>query len=328
VRSGGQVAILMPQAAASRRPGRRIRGNLLRAGALRAVVTLAATGPDLWLLRRPDGQRPPSHVLIMDASDGLAAVEPAWRAYLADPESAEHTVRIIDLLDDEVDLSPASHRPQRRDTDPGHGFEATRDLFLAATAALAAPALQVPGEPRDPQTTTIGELVKAGLVTVHQAPLRMALGDLPMLTAEDVARGAEPSGLTSAEAGLITTMAGDVVSTVTGTARVLAEGGAALGPQLTLYRVDLERIDPDFLAGFLRAAGGSAPPRAHSAASRMDARRTRVPRVPLAEQRMYGAAFRELAELDDRLRETAALGGTLIRLGLEGLVDGRLWPCD
>nr|BFE87010.1 hypothetical protein GCM10020093_096110 [Planobispora longispora] len=32
VRPGGLVAILMPAAAASRRPGKRIRGNLLRAG--------------------------------------------------------------------------------------------------------------------------------------------------------------------------------------------------------------------------------------------------------------------------------------------------------
>ncbi|NUR93451.1 MAG: N-6 DNA methylase, partial [Nonomuraea sp.] len=51
VRPGGLVAILMPPAAASRKAGRRIRANLLRAGALRAVV--AVQGSDLWLLRRP-----------------------------------------------------------------------------------------------------------------------------------------------------------------------------------------------------------------------------------------------------------------------------------
>ena len=48
-------------AAAGRRAGKRIRANLLRAGALRVVATVQPGGPDLWLLRRPDvGERPPS----------------------------------------------------------------------------------------------------------------------------------------------------------------------------------------------------------------------------------------------------------------------------
>nr|BFE79875.1 hypothetical protein GCM10020093_024760 [Planobispora longispora] len=39
-RPGGQVVVLMPPAAAGRRSGRRIRSQLIRAGALRAVVAL------------------------------------------------------------------------------------------------------------------------------------------------------------------------------------------------------------------------------------------------------------------------------------------------
>ncbi|WP_449066031.1 hypothetical protein [Planomonospora algeriensis] len=57
-------------------------------------------------------------------------------------------------------------------------------------------------------------------------------------------------------------------------------------------------------------------------------RRARVPMLPIAEQRRYGAAFRELTALEDGLRETAARGETLIRLGFDGLVDGHLRPCD
>ena len=76
VEPGGIVAILMPPAAASRRPGRRIRAKLLRTGALRAVIALPAAGSDLWLLRRPTPDpRPPSTVLITDRVDG---VETAW----------------------------------------------------------------------------------------------------------------------------------------------------------------------------------------------------------------------------------------------------------
>ncbi|MFB9640606.1 HsdM family class I SAM-dependent methyltransferase, partial [Streptomyces spiralis] len=152
VRPGGLVAILMPAAAASRRPGKRIRGNLLRAGALRAVIALAPGWPDLWLLRRPDGGRPPSQLLMVDASEDLSIVESAWRAYTADPEAEppgeSRTVRIIDLLDDEVDLTPARYlvRPA---ASPG-GVGRTREDLLSATAELTRLAPAVTESPREP----------------------------------------------------------------------------------------------------------------------------------------------------------------------------------
>ncbi|MEV4376037.1 N-6 DNA methylase [Streptosporangium sp. NPDC049644] len=333
VRPGGLVAILMPTAAASRRPGKRIRGNLLRAGALRAVVTLAPGGPDLWILRRPDGGRPPSQLLVVDAGEDLSAVEPAWRAYLENPEAESsgegRTVRIIDLLDDEVDLAPARHRPQHSGLDFPRDFTETLAGFMGASATLseAAPALELLAERQDLPTTTVGELAKAGLITILQAPPRMSAdeGPLPVLTADDTAAGASPSGRTTLDPALIMIRPGDVVTTVLGAVRVITQSGAALGPQLTLYRVDPQRLDSGFLAGFLRSADAA---RVHPSSSRLDVRRARVPMLPLSDQRMYGTAFRELFELEDRLRETRALGETLIRLGFDGLVDGHLRPCD
>ncbi|SEN15471.1 N-6 DNA methylase [Nonomuraea pusilla] len=315
VRPGGMVAILMPPAAASRKAGRRIRANLLRAGALRAVVALQ--GSDLWLLRRPTaGERPPSDVLIMNAGSDLSAVEPAWRAYLDD--RADHTVRIIDLLADEVDMTPARH--QRRD-DLGRAFAEARDRFLAATAVP--PDLKVLDQPLDQPVTTLGDLIKEGLVTASQAPPKMTAdgGDVPVLTSDDLANGTGPTGLTTQQQGLVVIRPGDVVASYSAV-RVMTDGGAALGPHLTLYRVDARRLDPDFLAGYLRAAGG----RATTGSSRFDVRRTRLPRLPLKEQRAYGEAFRQLAVLEDALRETSSLGQTLIRLGLDGLTDGHLHP--
>ncbi|MET7463141.1 N-6 DNA methylase [Nonomuraea sp. NPDC005501] len=315
VKPGGLVAILMPPAAASRKAGRRIRANLLRAGALRGVVALP--GSDLWLLRRPRaGERPPSDVLILDATADLSAVEPAWRDYLDD--RSDRTVRIIDLLADEVDMTPARH--QRRD-DVGRAFTEARDRFLAASTTP--PDLKVLDQPLDQPATTVGDLIKEGLVTVLQAPPKMAAdgGDLAVLTADDVAGGAPPSGRAGGQQGLVQVRPGDVVASYS-SVRVMAEGGCVLGPHLTLYRVDQRRLDPDFLAGFLRAAGG----RATTGSSRFDVRRTRLPRLSLEEQRAYGEAFRQLAVLEDALRETSALGQTLIRLGLDGLADGHLHP--
>ncbi|MEO3790989.1 N-6 DNA methylase [Nonomuraea sp. B10E15] len=315
VKPRGLVAILMPPAAASRKAGRRIRANLLRAGALRAVVALP--GSDLWLLRRPAaGERPPSDVLILDATADLSLVEPAWQAYLED--RSDQTVRIIDLLADEVDMTPARH--QRRD-DVGRAFAEARDRFLAAAAVP--PDLKVLEQPLDQPATTLGDLIKEGLVTSAQAPPKMAAdgGDIPVLTTDDVLNGTSPSGLTSTQQGLVAIRPGDVVASYSAV-RVMADDGAVLGPHLTLYRVDAGRLDPDFLAGFLRAAGG----RVTTGSSRFDVRRTRLPRLSLREQQAYGAAFRQLAVLEDTLRETAALGQTLIRLGLDGLADGHLHP--
>ncbi|WP_433374048.1 N-6 DNA methylase [Streptosporangium sp. CA-115845] len=333
VRPGGLVAILMPTAAASRRPGKRIRGNLLRAGALRAVVTLAPGGPDLWILRRPDGVRPPSQLLVVDAGEDLSVVEPAWRAYLENPEAElsgeSRTVRIIDLLDDEVDLAPARHRPQHSGLDFPRDFTEALARFMETSATLseATPALELLAERQDLPTTTVGELAKAGLITILQAPPRMSAdeGPLPVLTADDTAAGAAPSGRTTLDPALIMIRPGDVVTTVLGAVRVITQSGAALGPQLTLYRVDPQRLDSGFLAGFLRSADAA---RVHPSSSRLDVRRARVPMLPLSDQRMYGTAFRELFELEDRLRATRALGETLIRLGFDGLVDGHLRPCD
>jgi len=339
VRPGGLVAVLMPGTAAGRRAGKRIRANLLRAGALRMVATVQPGGPDLWLLRRPDvGERPPSQILIADPGRDLGVLERAWAAYREDPEGVRppngcRAVRIIDLLDDEVDLSPARHRPAYAGFDLAAAFATARDRFREVSAALAAgvPDIDVLTERADLPATTVGELAKAGLVTIHHAPFRLIVdrGDVPVLTAEDVAFGTPPSGRTFRGAGLVTVEPDDVVtSCVTGevTARVITEGGAVLGPQLSLYRVDRKQLDPHFLAGFLRFAGHLNPPRGHSGSSRLDARRARIPRLPLAEQQAYGRAFRQLVFLEDTLRETAALGEELIRLGFDGLSVGLLRP--
>ncbi|WP_205628321.1 N-6 DNA methylase, partial [Streptomyces showdoensis] len=141
LRPGGTAVLLMPPAAASRRSGRRIRADLLRRGALRAVVALpAGAAPPygiplhLWVLRRPvPGERPPAELLLVDtASDHTptgaagrdrldwpaveAAVLDAWRPFdrdgvLAETPGESRGVPVVELLDDDVDLTPARHLP-------------------------------------------------------------------------------------------------------------------------------------------------------------------------------------------------------------------------
>ncbi|MEO3818660.1 N-6 DNA methylase [Plantactinospora sp. B24E8] len=79
VKPGGPAVLLMPPATAERSAGRRLRAELLRKGALRAVVALPAgaatplhVGLQLWLLCRPDpAESAPRTVLFVDP------VEPA-----------------------------------------------------------------------------------------------------------------------------------------------------------------------------------------------------------------------------------------------------------
>uniref|UniRef100_UPI0035253208 N-6 DNA methylase n=1 Tax=Streptomyces sanglieri TaxID=193460 RepID=UPI0035253208 len=148
LREGGTAVLLMPPAAASRRSGRRIRADLLRRGALRAVIALpAGAAPPygiplhLWVLRKPgSGTHPSPELLLVDTAEpaetpsgGQAsaaggrdrldwqavhgAVLDAWQSFespgrpAADRPGTGRAVPVIELLDDDVDLAPARHLP-------------------------------------------------------------------------------------------------------------------------------------------------------------------------------------------------------------------------
>ncbi|GAA2873827.1 N-6 DNA methylase [Streptosporangium fragile] len=341
VRPGGLVVIMMPGVAAGRRSGRRVRGNLLRAGALRAIITLstgaapASSGaPDLWVLRRPDpdaDRQPPSDVLMVNAGEDLAVAETAWRAYDdgAELPDVARTVRIIDLLDEEVALTPV-HRVGSQSQSGPSAFAEARKRVVTALGGLDIPALTPPSRRRDLPMTSVGELARAGVVTVYQGPLKMTVdeGDLPVLTAKDLLLGRGPSGRTEDEPGLVVVEPGDVVAPLVPrgdtVVRVAREGGAALGPQLLLFRTDPGRLDPHFLAGCLRVTGEASTRLGSSA--RMDPRRAQLPRLPIDEQRAYGDAFRRLLAFEDSVHEIRKIGDDLVRSGLDGLLDGTLQP--
>lgn len=141
---GGLAVMLLPPAVASRTSGRRVRTELVRSGALRAVVELPRgltephhIGMHLWLLQRPEPGGPEQgSVLFVDASEDDAhsrhrsrregqrspgwgeltsRVVGAWQSFTdAAPESASadepgvtRTVPLLDLVDDLVDLTPS-----------------------------------------------------------------------------------------------------------------------------------------------------------------------------------------------------------------------------
>ncbi|WP_203186704.1 N-6 DNA methylase [Streptomyces pratensis] len=370
LREGGTAVVLMPPAAASRRSGRRIRADLLRRGALRAVIALpAGAAPPygiplhIWVLRKPGAEQPPApELLVVDAAEPETAPAPsgrdrldwpavrgavldAWtpfdapgrRAAVEERPGTSRAVPVIELLDDDVDLAPARHLPPAAGGGAAELVRVRERLreTLQLTARITPPPA-VPCEPARRPFTTVGELARAGALHLRTGS-GAGGGEVPVLTEHDVIAGTAPSGTPSMSAGApedepLLLEAGDVIVPVLGggsVARVVddATAGAALGRNLQLLRPDPAALDPWFLAGFLRGTANSRQASSYaSTATRLDARRLQVPRLPLAEQRKYGEQFSALAAFEDALRTAGRLGGQLVQGMYDGLTDGSVAP--
>lgn len=362
LRPGGNAVLLMPPAVASRRSGRRIRAELLRGGALRAVIALpAGAAPPLglplhlWVLQRPTEPPADAGLLLVDTTGGEAGrvddlswplvakrLLTVWHECQRDPAAAPEepgvhkVVPVIELLDDEVDLTPARHL---RPTADISGLGSTREsleTLLAQLPRLLPNPVTVSGEAGHRAVTSIGALAKSSALHLLQQVAHIDVQDggegLPVLTGRDVLAGSEPSGRIREGGELpeqIRLRSGDVVVPTVArcpTALVIDEGGALLGPNLQLVRPDPEQLDPWFLAGFLRNRDSLRFAGTLSGAHRLDVRRVEVPRLPLVEQRRYGEAFRRLAVFERTLRSAAALGQDFTQSLIDGLAAGVLEP--
>ncbi|MEV5550195.1 N-6 DNA methylase [Streptomyces sp. NPDC052309] len=360
LRDGGTAVLLMPPAAASRRSGRRIRADLLRRGALRAVVALpvGAAPPyniplHLWVLRRPEKAPAQPEVLLADvgqfAGEGRGgpdwravgeAVLDSWRHFdrtgrLGERPGLARSLPVIELLDDDVDLTPARRLPPPAAADGAEQLTDVRTRLgetLRLTADLTpAPADAVQPAPRWP-LTTVGELARAGALLMRTGG-NGGHARVPVLTDHDVLAGTSPSGtLPESDEEPVLTEPGDVVVPVLGggsVARVVDDttAGAALGRNLVLLRPDPAALDPWFLAGFLRGTANNRQASSYaSTATRLDVRRLQLPRLPLGEQRRYGDRFRALDEFERALRLAGRLGEQLVRGMYDGLTDGTVAP--
>ncbi|WP_405897785.1 SAM-dependent methyltransferase [Streptomyces sp. NBC_00727] len=373
LRPGGAAVLLLPPAVAARKAGRRIRGSLLRTGQLKAVVALPpgcaaphSVSLHLWVLRAPAaGEEPPvgGHLMVADGvsrfpRDPGREWAPDWAAigdFLreavggTDPaEGSAHVQRVpvIELLDDEVDLTPGRHiTPSPADSAPRlvASWREFKDLTAKVTkSARLLAALELASAAQDtPTATTVAELARAGALTLRggQQPPETAVRtgtpsaeDIPLLTVPDLLSGGAPRGhLAGDDPALreaVIAAPGDIV--VVGVARAFSawvhEGApTALGAQLHAVRVQPEQLDAWFLAGSLRAPANVRQAGTHAtSSSRIDVRRLQVRQVPLREQRRYGEAFRELAAFEQLARRTAELGADLVHDLGDELAAGRL----
>jgi len=261
---------------------------------------------------------------------------------------------VIDLLDEMVDLTPARHAaaslPARPPSEIAAAAGAVRARLRGVLAGLGE---GLPGGDWSASGATtgwrmvsIGDLARSGVVSVHRAstaaPADDALADdvdhddgRPVLTLGDVLKGEPPSATAPggiAEPGWIKIHTGDVIMPATAegpvTARVAAEEDeeAVLGRGLHLIRADPDRIDPWFLSGFLASPVGIQQASYGSIVTRIDVRRLTVPLMPPREQRLYGAAVRQLHGFRASCEEFIDLSGTLAGLLGKALAEGGLLP--
>ncbi|MFF9048355.1 N-6 DNA methylase [Streptomyces parvulus] len=373
LRPGGAAVLLLPPAVAARKAGRRIRGSLLRTGQLRAVVALPpgcaaphSVSLHLWVLRMPahgEGTPVGDRLLVADAAsrfprDPEEKWTPDWAAISAfvreaveeadSPQVSTYVrqVPVIELLNDEVDLTPGRHiAPSPADTAPrladswreftGLTANVNKSARLLAALDLATAAADTP------TATTVAELARAGALTLRggQQPPEESIhagppsdDGIPLLTVPDLLMDGEPRSWlapgTAAAGEAVIAEPGDIV--VVGVARAFSawvhEGPpTALGPQLHAVRVQPEQLDTWFLAGSLRAPANARQAGTHTTtSSRIDVRRLQIRQVPLGEQRRYGEAFRELTAFERLLRRAADLGTSLVRDLGDELAAGRL----
>ncbi|CAL9602196.1 hypothetical protein SUDANB121_05476 [Nocardiopsis dassonvillei] len=229
-RPGGSVVMVMPPGAAARPSGRRIRREMLRAGAFRAVISLPpglaahyAVPLQLWVLRRPEPGHAPGPVLLADTSPHtpgepadetavVALVDRLWNDFLDDPARTAVPgvalgVDVVDLLDEHVDLTPRPRLPLPRTAavdveEFGRDRRRLESCLRTLRTLVPRPPEEAPrAEPT--RVVTLAELAKAGSVTIRRpahrrgAPGRRTDGHritARVISGEDVALGRPASG--------------------------------------------------------------------------------------------------------------------------------------
>lgn len=87
-----------------------------------------------------------------------------------------------------------------------------------------------------------------------------------------------------------------------------------------------DRLDEDFLNGFLYSPENTRRSTSTSGTFRTDARSARIPQMTIEQQRRFGEVFRALEEFERQARLVAESAAEALRVAREGLTSGVLEP--
>lgn len=310
LRPHGVAVMAVSQRTCVQPSGEHIRTALVRSGVLQTVIALPAgvgslPGIDicLWVLRRPRGKPDRTPVRMIDLTGlGDAADVPleyaAWRQLLEDEDpTVSRAVERLELLDNGARLLPSRYLAPR-------GEASAADLQRAADRLAGMYAAIGQGLPR------------------FKAPKAAATRQLLVTLAE-----LERAGALTIRARDDTPRRGDVLLRTQGRMPVVATGTEADTGVAQVVEIDQGRLDPQFVALFLRGDVAGLPvANTLGAINRDDLRRCRIPRMPLAEQHRYGDAFRWLTELGQALTALSDLSAKVIEQTIYSLTTGAIEP--
>ncbi|GAA1693457.1 N-6 DNA methylase [Glycomyces endophyticus] len=289
---GGHAVVRMPAQVAHRRSGRRIRSELLRWGALRAVVDHPEAKAHIWILA-PRGET--SQLLVSNGRD----FDRTWQDFSAAPDAPiatadSVTVPLMRLWDEDVDVSPAVYL-----TSTTGGAE---DL-AGAVAQLSVRLGEIAEQP----------LPRFGAGPEQSAP-ETSLGDLERDGHLVVAPGGEP---------------GDARCVIVDP---IGEPPVRLGTRAdaaeTQWTITCEpTVDLGWIAAALAARLPAASKRTATGAKRRILS-VKIPRLTLADQHRRGAAFAQLEAVRSALTLAGRQAESLAAEAAAGLVSGAVTTQD
>jgi hypothetical protein len=300
--------------------GEQIRAALLRTGVLSAVIALpkgmgSMPGSDicLWVLRRPGGapDRAPVRMIDLTGLSDPADVPLAFGAWQqlfdsGDP-AVSRAVERLELLDGGAGLLPSRYLATRGQASAADLVEVTGRLAeIYAAVGSGLPRFAAPKPTSRYAFVTLAELERVGALTIRARDDTPRAGDVLLRTQ------GRPPVVATAEKASDDDAIGRFVE-VSGIAQVVEIDGA--------------RLDPYFVALFLRSDVAALPvANTLGAINRDDLRRCRIPRLPLAEQRRYGEAFRRLCDLEQALAALSGLSAEVIGETIYALITGAVAP--
>ena len=320
LRPRGVAVVVVSQRTCMQPSGEHIRGALVRTGVLRAVIalpkgmgSLPATELCLWVLRRPGGAPDRAPVRMIDLSGlGDPADVPlefgAWRQlFEGDDPAVSRAVERLELLDEGACLLPSRYlaaRGQASASDLGQVTGRLAEIYAAVGRGL--PQFAAPKTTSRHMYVTLAELERVGALTIRARDDTPRAGDVLLRT-----QGRPPVVATTEKDSDMDAIGR--VAEVTGIAQVV--------------EIDSTRLDPYYVALLLRSDVAALPvANTLGAINRDDLRRCRIVRLPLAEQRRYGEAFRRLSELEQALVALSDLSAKVIGQTIYALTTGAVAP--